>query len=62
MWISVLGAIVYTIYSLVKLIYDTSHKKTSGCSSGCCGCNAKKSLLKQIDHKTLKSIKPLTNS
>ncbi len=54
MWLSVVGAFVYALFSLVKLIYDTSRNKGSGCSSGCGGCSAKRSLLKQIDHKSLK--------
>ncbi len=62
MWVSVLGAFVYAIFSLVKLIADTSKKAGPACSSGCCGCDAKRSLVKQIKHKNLGSFKPLTNS
>ncbi|MCW3788101.1 FeoB-associated Cys-rich membrane protein [Plebeiibacterium sediminum] len=54
MWLSVVGAFVYALFSLGKLIYNTSNNKGSVCSSGCGGCSAKRSLLKQIDHKSLK--------
>ncbi len=62
MWISVGGAFVYAIFSIIKLVYNTSKKTNSLCSSsGCCGCEAKRSLIKQIKHKDFSSFKPLTN-
>ncbi len=63
MWVSVVGAFIYTIFSVIKLISDTSKKTGSACSSsGCCGCEAKRSLIKQIKHKNFNTFKPLTNS
>ncbi len=49
MWISVIAAFGYTGYSFVKIILQTFQKRQKGCSSlGCCGCSAKKSLLKDL--------------
>jgi len=65
MWISVVGAFTYAVFSVVKHITDTSKKSSSCSSSGCCGscgCDAKRSLVKQLKHKNINTFKPLTNS
>ncbi len=56
MWGCVIAAFGYAGVSLVKTILQTFQKRQQGCSSvGCCGCSAKKSLLKDLKlHSSLK--------
>jgi hypothetical protein len=50
-WIIITMAFAYTIYSLIKTIVT---KPKSNCDTGCCGCDAKKDIMKQVEYKKLR--------
>ncbi len=55
MWCCVIGAFGYALYSFAKIIMQTFQKRQPGCSgSGCCGCSAKRDLLKNIKFQPYK--------
>jgi hypothetical protein len=45
-WITVTGAILYTLYAFWKTFFASSE---SGCGGGCSSCEAKDLLIKDID-------------
>ena len=50
-YIIVAGAVVYTVYSVVKSLKT---KAKSACEDGYCGCDAKKEIHKMMKLKELK--------